>query len=100
MTIRKRTQARAQARDAQKLLVAKRKLAALSPAGSAERAEIVSSASVVEPHAEASACFACGGAVRVVNHRAEAGLRVVLVQCKVCGQSRDLFYRLASRTLN
>lgn len=100
MAARKRTERRQLQRDAQKLLEARAKLAALQEGGSQERPETVQSASVIEPHAEAKPCFACDGAVRVLDHRAEAGLRIVTVQCKACGRARELFYRLAARVLN
>lgn len=100
MAARKRTIRREQERDARKLLEARAKLAALQTGGNPDDPEIVASASVIEPHAEREPCFACGGAVRVRDHRAERALRIVSVACKVCGRSRELFFRLRERTLN
>ncbi len=100
MATRKRTQRRTQDRDAQKAVAARAKLASLEVGGSQERPEIVQSASVIEPHSESQPCYACAGVVRVLEHRAEAGLRVVSVRCKNCGRAREVFYRLVARTLN
>ena len=100
MATRKRTERRTQDREAQKAVAARAKLASLELGGSPERPEIVQSASVIEPHTESQPCYACGGVVRVQEHRAEHGLRVVTVRCKDCGRARDVFYRLAARTLN
>lgn len=100
MVARKRTQRRQDQREAQKLIEARAKLARLEAGGAPEHPETVQSASVIEPHAEARPCFACGATTRVQDHRAEQGLRIVSVQCKSCGRARELFYRLAARVLN
>lgn len=100
MATRKRTERRAQDREAQKAVQDRHKLATLEVGGSAERPEIVQSASVIEPHAESQPCYACGGAVRVLEHRAESGLRIVSVRCKDCGRTRDVFFKLLARLLN
>jgi hypothetical protein len=100
MATRKRTERRTQDRDAQKVVLARAKLASLELGGSPARPQIVQSASVIEPHAESQSCYACGGSVRVMEHRAEAGLRIVSVRCKNCGRARDVFFELVARTLN
>lgn len=100
MATRKRTDRRTLDREAEKAVAVRRKLAELELGGNAERPEIVQSASVVEPHAESQPCYACGGAVCVLEHRAQAGLRALSVRCKNCGRARDVFFRLAARTLN
>lgn len=100
MAVRKRTTRRAEDREAKKLAAARLELARLEPGGSAERPETVTSASVIEPHAEGQPCYACGGPVRVLDHRAEAGLRVVHVRCRRCGRAREIYFKLRERTLN
>ena len=100
MATRKRTLQRAQDREAEKAVAARQKLASLEVGGSAERPESVQSACVIEPHAESRSCYACGGSVRVLEHQAVSGLRVVSVRCKDCGRARDVFFRRAARTLN
>lgn len=87
-------------RDTQKLVDAKKKLLALSVGGSAERPERVQSASVVEVLAAAAPCFVCAGSVRVLDHRAERGLRVVSVRCKDCGTQREAYFVLDERLAN
>jgi hypothetical protein len=95
---------RAVAREVEKLLERRDKLAELSPGGAPERAVPVESASLVEPMARSTPCARCGGAVRVDEHvvRVVAGrsLRVAVVSCVACGSRRELFYVIAPRVLH
>ncbi len=98
MTKRPRAGRRALARDAEKLVERKRKLAALEPGGSPDRAIEVASASVVESHARAMPCALCEGTVRVDEHAVEdhrgLRLRVAHVVCSRCGSERPVYYRI------
>lgn len=73
------------------------KLAALEPGGAADRPIVVTSASVIEPHAAGQPCVACGAGVRVEEHVAAPtlGLRVVKIRCPRCGVARELYFRIA-----
>ena len=98
MTKRSRTERREAERKAVKLAKARVKLATLEAGGGPDRPIEVSSASVVEPHAEGLPCAACGEAVRVEEHVADTrtGLRVARVRCKLCGARRDVYFRLGT----
>lgn len=97
MSRRARTERREAERDARKLARARMKLAALEPGGAPDRPIDVTSASVIEVHAKSTPCAACGhDGVRVEEHEAKEGLRVVRVLCPRCGTRRDVFYRIAS----
>ena len=100
MTKRSRTERREAERKAVKLAKARVKLATLEPGGAADRPIDVTSASVVEPHAEGMPCPACGESVRVEEHVAvtiaERALRVARVRCKRCGARRDVYFRLGT----
>jgi hypothetical protein len=94
---RKRTERRQAERDAQKLARARMKLAFLEQGGAADRPIEVASASVVEPHAASMPCAACGETgVRIAEHVARDGLRVVHVRCPRCGAEREVFFRLGT----
>lgn len=91
--------ARTERRNAERAAVKQAKvglqLSALAAGGAADRPIAVVSASVIEPHAASIPCAACGGGVRVEEHRAENSLRVVRVRCTQCGVARDLYFRIA-----
>jgi hypothetical protein len=96
VTRRPRTARRAAERDARQLVRDREKLAALSPGGSRERPIAVESAAVVEVRAHAMPCPQCAGELRVGEHRAEGGLRVVAMSCTQCAAKRELWFRLVS----
>jgi hypothetical protein len=97
---RPRSQRRELGRKLEKLALEREKLARLEPGGAPTRPLEVASASVVEARAEREPCFACGGAMRCIEHRVEEGLRVATVKCKECGRARDHYFRLTTPTLN
>jgi hypothetical protein len=78
----------------------KERLAHLEVGGSAERPIAISTASLVEPDARARPCPLCEGALRVDEHAAEAGLRVVHASCTRCGVRRRLYYRIDAPAFN
>ena len=92
---RVRTQRRIEQRRQADLVRDQEKLARLAPGGGADRPIVVTSPSVVEPSARAIPCPLCGGSLRVEEHAAREGLRVVKAVCVCCGVGRQLFFRLA-----
>ncbi|MEO8700154.1 MAG: hypothetical protein ABI867_08925 [Kofleriaceae bacterium] len=92
---RPRTERRIEERAARQLVRDREKLAALSPGGARERPIVVESSSVIEVRARAMPCPQCAGELRVGEHRAETGLRVVQVTCTRCHAGRELWFRLA-----
>jgi hypothetical protein len=97
MSRRARTERREAERDARKLARARLKLAALEAGGAPERAIEVTSASVIEVHAKSTPCAACGNqGVRVEEHEAKDGVRVVHVLCPRCGVRREVYYRIGA----
>jgi hypothetical protein len=99
MAKRSRTERRRGERDAVKLARARMRLALLEPGGAPDNPIEVTSASVVEVHAQSLPCAACGErGVRIEEHVAEAGarLRVARVLCPRCGVRRDVFFRIAT----
>jgi uncharacterized protein with PIN domain len=101
---RKRAVLREAAREAEKLLAAREKLAALEEGGSAARPIAVASASLVEPRALATRCLACEGALELVDHRAvhhgSALVREVVARCRACGRARTQWLRVAPPQLH
>ena len=101
---RKRTVVREAAREAEKLLAAREKLAALEDGGSAERPIAVPSASLVESRALAARCLACEGALELVEHRAVhhegALVREVIARCRTCGRARTQWLRVVPSQLH
>ena len=87
---------------AQRVEAERERLAGLLPGGSPERPVIVSSASVIEPHALASMpCPQCTGQYRVHEHtRPVPSLRRLDVACRNCGVARVLWYRIAPAAAN
>lgn len=100
MAARKRTERRAVDRDVKKLLAQKDKLAKLEVGGAAERPIHVATASLVDVLARDSKCHRCGGAVRLEEHVARAGLRVARVRCSSCGSDRELYFAVSPRVMN
>jgi len=95
---RPRTARREDERASAKLADAREKLASLEPGGTPHRPVLVSSASVVEPHAGSMPCARCGGPLRVVEHSARevdgARLRLVDARCATCGARRAIWFQL------
>jgi hypothetical protein len=92
---RARTERRIEERRQADLARDREKVARLEPGGGPERPIAVTSASVVEPSARATPCPLCGGALRVDEHAAAEGLRVVRATCVRCGVARKIYFRLA-----
>jgi hypothetical protein len=97
---RARTARRAAEREARQLVRDREKLAKLVAGGSREHPIAVESAAVVEVRARATPCPQCAGELRVTEHRAEAGLRVVRAVCNQCHVARELWFRLTSNEPN
>jgi hypothetical protein len=95
---RARTQRREAGRTLSKLQAAREKLFHLDPGGSPERPLDVSSAAVVETHAESVPCPRCEGKHDVLEHvaltRDEARLREARLRCRQCGSLRSLWFRI------
>lgn len=93
-----RRRARAERRAIERALAAegalRERLARLEPGGDGTRPIEVTSASVIEPRALAHRCVACGGELRLVEHRARSELREVELSCRGCGRARVLFFRI------
>ena len=100
MTKKKRTRTvqRELVRTNDKLAEARAKLAALEPGGSAERPEIVDSASQIEIRAQALTCHRCEARSKVREHRVvhtSAGpIREVELACPRCASVRLHYYRV------
>lgn len=82
---------------AQRVEAERERLASLLPGGSPERPVLVTSASVIEPHAtDSMPCPHCRGPYRVHEHtRPVPSLRRLDVACRNCGVARALWYRIA-----
>ena len=95
---RARTQRREVGRALSKLAAAREKLFQLDPGGSPERPLEVSSAAVVEAHAETVPCPRCEGRHDVLEHvaltRDEVRLREARLRCRQCGSLRSLWFRI------
>lgn len=89
-----RTERRVAERAARRLVIDKEKLAALVAGGSRERPIAVGSSAVIEVQARATPCPQCAGELRVLEHRAETGLRAVDVRCATCHVARTLWFKL------
>lgn len=96
---RSRTIRREEERTLAKLRGAREKLFELEPGGSPERPLSVSTAAVVETHAESIACPRCAGKQEAVEHLAVTvggvRLREVRLRCRQCGSQRSLWFRIA-----
>jgi len=93
---RPRAKQREAARSLQKLQDARQRLFALEVGGTPERPVIVTSAAVVEAHAESVACPRCKGRHDVVEHVALTiegrRLREARLRCRQCGTTRSLWF--------
>ena len=88
-------------RTAQRVELARERLAALSPGGSPDRAIPVVSAAVIEVRAGAMACPHCTGSYRILEHsRPVPGARRVDVVCRRCSTPRTLWFRIVDRAPN
>ncbi len=97
MAKRARTERREAEREAAKLARARMRLAELEEGGAPERPIEVASASVIEVHASSLPCASCGAlGVRVEEHEAERGQRVVRVKCPRCGTRRSIWFRIGT----
>lgn len=96
MSDRPRKARRALARQAVKEAHLRERVYRAAPGGSPELPIEVPSSSVVEVHARGIACPLCGGELRVDEHAAEHGLRVVRAHCTRCGVPRVVYFRLPS----
>lgn len=100
----KRKERRALTRLAEKDLASRRKLASLELGGTPTTPIVVTTASLVEVTAVASACIVCGDGTKLLDHRAQVvdgkSLRVVDVQCKQCGEKRSLWMVIVAPVLN
>ena len=96
---RPRSQRREAARALAKLQDARERLFQLEVGGSAERPLSVSSAAVVETHAESVPCARCSGRQQVTEHVAVTvggvRLREARLTCRQCGTRRSLWFRIA-----
>lgn len=88
------------ARAARQIVRDRAKLAGLVAGGSSDRPIAVDSSAVVEVRARAMPCALCDGEVRIGEHRADSGLRVVRVTCTRCHVARDLWFKLVSNDPN
>lgn len=95
---RPRAARRQQERDLGKLREAREKLFSLERGGSAERPLSVTSAAVVETHAESVPCPRCEGRQQVSEHVAVTvqgvRLREARLVCRQCGSRRSLWFRI------
>jgi hypothetical protein len=96
---RSRTDRRQAERDATKLREARERLYRLELGGSAERPFPISSAAVVEGHAESVPCPRCEGRQQVTEHVAVtvAGVRLreARLTCRQCGTPRSFWFRIS-----
>lgn len=98
MVFRKRTERRANERDARKIAAQREKLFAMSDGGSAAHPLRVDSASLVEPRALATRCPRCEGALTLVEHNAVALdgalLRAAKMKCSQCASPWTIWFRI------
>ena len=92
--VRARRARRLEARANAAVVRNKERLARLDRGGNPAHPLAVTTASLVEPDARARPCPLCDGALRVLEHGAREGLRVVRAICTQCGVARDLYYRI------
>lgn len=98
----KKPRARSARREAErgrdKLAAARERLFELELGGSAERPLSVTSAAVIETHAESAPCPRCEGKQDVSEHLAVrlAGVRLreVRLRCRQCGSTRAMWFRI------
>jgi hypothetical protein len=96
---RARTERREAERALAKLRDARERLFQLEVGGSAERPFPISSAAVVESHAESVPCPRCAGRQQVTEHVAVTvvgvRLREARLTCRQCGTRRSYWFRIA-----
>jgi|SRR4051812_36466907 hypothetical protein len=96
---RPRAKRREADRAGDKLKAARERLFQLETGGAPERPLSVSSAAVVETHAESVPCPRCAGKHEVVEHVAvtvqRVRLREVRLRCRQCGTTRSLWFRIS-----
>jgi hypothetical protein len=101
---RARTLARQAARDLEKLMAQRSKLASLEPGGSPANPLGVESSSVIEGKASQNLCSKCEQPLVVLSHDAVVvaarRLRRVNLRCKHCGVERTLWFRIEGALLN
>lgn len=101
---RARTQRRADERALDKLVHKREQAARKEPGGAPDTPIPVGSASEVEAHGRGHPCPVCGDPLRVLDHRAVVSggrsLRVLSVECRGCGRSRELFFEISARLLS
>lgn len=95
---RARTERRLAERVGDKLASAREKLFSLEPGGSPEQPLTVTSAAVVETHAESTPCPRCSGRHEIVEHlavtREGRRLRETKLRCRHCGARRSMWFRI------
>ncbi len=96
MTGRPRKERRALGRLLAKDARARERVFLAGPGGSNERPILVSSASLVEAQAKSTPCPLCGAELKIDEHAAEGGLRVVRARCFACGVPRAIYFRIAA----
>jgi hypothetical protein len=97
---RLRSERRQAARALTKEVRGREKLAAAGPGGAADRAIVVTSASVVELRAREWPCVQCGGVLELRSHQVAPGapeLRTVQLVCRLCHAPRTLWFRIEAR---
>ena len=94
--VRARTARRVEARANAAVVRDKERLARLERGGNPAHPIALTTASLVEPDARSRPCPLCAGALRVLEHGAREGLRVVRAVCTQCGVARDIYYRIDS----
>lgn len=92
------------AKEAERRIEERARLAALEDGGSAQRPLAVESASLVEPIAKGARCVRCDGGLDLLEHAVEIregiSLRVARLRCRACGAPRTLWFRIAPRLLH
>ncbi len=88
--------------QAQRLELARERLATSLPGGSPATPVVVPSSAVIEPRATAAMpCPHCAGQYRVLEHtRPVPSLRRVEVECRHCATPRTLWFRIEPREPN
>lgn len=101
---RTRTVRREAERELGKLQSARERLFQLELGGSAERPLMVSSAAVIEAHAESVPCPRCESKHEISEHAAVTvrgvRLRELRLRCRQCGSQRSLWFRIGGAAPN
>ena len=103
-TVRTRVKRREVERELGKLVRERERLREAAPGGSPARPIEVTSPAVIEPSARSTPCHQCGGELAIDEHAVEAHggerLRVVRAACRRCHTRREIWFRLARRTVH